>query len=497
MRVAVLSLLLLTACNGYDDLRLLEIEVVEPSEIEPGTTVRIHGQGFALGRTPTVELRGEIYRPGAAVTSIGARLEGRVRSESLIEVPVGADLIDALGGRASIDGEVRVGFRAADGHRDVYASERVRLDVLPDTAAQLRVEGMSEPRDVDEPGQGFGITLSREELGVVGVRVEAVEPRSLAARQGVRAGDTILALDRVNIYGWRDFIPNPSRTESTVLVARDGLRGVHVLRWPHEATVRKVEPLSLAVFVVVGLLIGWCSPIVLAVRRGFLSVAPRAWLVRAALVLLSSALIVLVPALQWTTMWILVLGTLAALFALVSRQRAVTASFALVVCATLTVMLLAKTASIVELVGIQGPQSLRWYLFQTPASSLAFLAFLSGLGILAPSSRLPASLYVAPAAALGAVLFLAGWPAGGSLIGVVVLAAKAGFLLLAAHFLQARLATSAALCAGGLALGVLGLLIDLDAYFPQWSALAVGASCAVAARALVPPWRQISPAVPA
>jgi len=214
-------------------------------------------------------------------------------------------------------------------------------------------------------------------------------------------------------------------------------------------------------------------------------------------VLLCSALIVLVPALQWTTMWILLLGTLAALFALATRQRAVTASFALVVCATLTVMLLAKTASIVELIGVQGPQSLRWYLFQTPASTLAFIAFLSGLGILAPSSRFPASFYVAPAAVLGAVLFLAGWPAGGSLVGVAVLAAKAGFLLLAAHFLQARLATAAALCVGGLSLAALGLQIDLNAFFPQWSALAVGASCAVGARALVPPWRRISPPVPA
>ncbi len=497
MRAAVCSLLLLTACNGYDDLRLLEIETVEPSEIEPGTTLRIHGRGFALGRSPVVELRGDMYRPGAPVTEVEARFDGTVRSESLIEVPVGEGLLEALGGRASIDGEVRVGFRSADGRRDVYASERIRLDVLPDTAAQLRVEGIDEQHDTEGPAREFGVTLSPEELGTAGVRVEAVEPSSFAARQGVRAGDRILALDGVNIYGRRDFVPNPSTTRSTVLVSRDGLRGVHVLQWPHEATMRTTEPLSLTVFVVIGLFLGCCSPIVLALREGFLGTPPKAWLLRAALVVLSSGSIVLVPALQWTTMWILMLGTLAALFALATRQRAVTASFALVVGATLTVMLLARTASIVELVGVQGAQSLRWYLFQTPASTLAFVAFLSGLSMLGAWSRMSASLYVAPAAVLGAVLFLAGWPEGGGALAIPVLAAKGGALLLVAHLVRLRLATSVAICIGGLSLAVLGLLIDLDAYFQQWSALAVGATCALGARALVPRWRRMTPPVPA
>ena len=72
MRVAALGLILLSACSAYDDLGLLEVESIEPPEIEPGTTLRIRGDGFPLGRTPAITLRGSVHRPGAAVVEIGA-----------------------------------------------------------------------------------------------------------------------------------------------------------------------------------------------------------------------------------------------------------------------------------------------------------------------------------------------------------------------------------------------------------------------------------------
>ena len=144
MRAALLSLVLLSACHGYDDLALLEVEQIGPPEIEPGTTLRIRGHGFPLGRDPSIRLRGRSYRPGAAPTSIEASLPGIVRSESLIEVPVTAELIDAMGSRVTIDGEIRVAFPASDGQREVFSAERVRLDLLPDTEMQLRMEGTAD-----------------------------------------------------------------------------------------------------------------------------------------------------------------------------------------------------------------------------------------------------------------------------------------------------------------------------------------------------------------
>ena len=144
MRAVVFLVMLLSACSGYDDLALLEVDSIEPPEIEPGATLRIRGQGFPLGRSPDIVLRGSVYRPGVRASTVDARLAGEVRSESLIEIPIGEELIDALGGRATVDGELRVGFRTADNHRDVFSVERVRLDFLPDTSAQLRADSVRE-----------------------------------------------------------------------------------------------------------------------------------------------------------------------------------------------------------------------------------------------------------------------------------------------------------------------------------------------------------------
>jgi hypothetical protein len=492
MRTAVFFAIFLSACSGHDDLALLEVDTVEPAEIEPGATLRIHGHGFPLGRSPDIVLRGSAYRPGMRARTVDARLAGDVQSESLIEIPIGEELIDALGGRATVDGELRVGFRAADNSRDVFAVESVRLDFLPDTSTQLRADSVREEQAEPVDAQSFGLELSREELGTVGVRVVAVETDGLAAIQGVKPGDTLLGLDGMSLYSWRDFVPDPTKSESTVLVTRDGLRGVHALRWPREATERSVDPVGLAFFVVLGLLLGWVSPATLCVRTRQVKAAPAVWLTRSSLVLIFAALLLFVEALQWTTMWILALGTFAALVTLAARHRAGASSFAFAVIATLTVMLVAGTASIASIVAAQSPTTLRWYLFQSPASFLAFGAYLYGLGALSSRAPLSSSLYSAAAAVLGAALFLGGWPLADSIAGVAVLVGKAAAIMLAAQaFDMSRKA--AITCAGlGLGLALAGILVDLDALFPPWSALAVGCVCAVGVRALVPPLRRES-----
>ena len=492
MRAVVFLVMLLSACSGYDDLALLEVDSIEPPEIEPGATLRIRGQGFPLGRSPDIVLRGSVYRPGVRASTVDARLAGEVRSESLIEIPIGEELIDALGGRATVDGELRVGFRTADNHRDVFSVERVRLDFLPDTSAQLRADSVREEHTETVGAQTFGLDLSREELGTVGVRVVAVEPDGLAAIQGLKPEDTLIALDGMSLYSWRDFVPDPTRSESTVLVARDGLRGVHTLRWPHEATERAVDPVALGLFVLLGLLLGWFSPAMLCLRARPSKVSLPVWLTRLSLVLIFGALLLYVAALQWTTMWILGLGTFAALFTLATRHRAGAFSFAFAVVATLTVMLLARTASVLAIVAAQSPSVLRWYLFQSPASFFAFGAYLYAIGVVSSRNPLASSLYSAAAAVSGAALFLGGWPLAGSVAGIAAVVGKAAAILLAAQFFQMSQKTAIACSGLGLGLAFVGLSVDLDALFPQWSALAVGCVCAVAVRALVPPLRRES-----
>ncbi len=491
MRALVFFVILLGACSGYDDLALLDVETIEPPEIETGGTLRIHGHGFPLGRIPEIRLRGSIYRPGVRASRIDARLAGEVRSESLIEIPVVEELIDALGGRATVDGELRVGFRAADERRDVFSAERVRVDFLPDTSSQLRADASREGQPSALDGsQSFGLELSPEELGTVGVEVVLVDPEGIAARQGVKPGDRVVGLDGMSLYSRRDFLPDPSRTESTVLVARDGLRGVHALRWPLEATQPSAEPVAIGLFVLLGLVLGWLSPATLCLRNGRSEGSFSTWLTRATLVAIFAPLLVFVPALHWTTMWILGLGTFAALFTLASKDRAGASSFSFAVIATLTVMLLARTASLSLIVSAQHPSVLRWYLFQSPASFFACAAYLYALRAVGVRASASASLYSAAAATFGAALFLGGWPLAGSMPGIAALAVKAALLMAAAGAFGMSAKAAATCSVLGVGLALLGFVVDLASLFPQWSALSVGAVCALAVRAIVPPLRR-------
>ena len=492
MRAAVFLVVLLSACAGYDDLALLEVDTIEPPEIEPGSVLRVRGSGFPLGRTPDIVLRGSVHRPGMQPSAVSAHLAGTVQSESLIEIPIEDELIDALGGRATIDGELRIGFRAADDRRDVFSAEPVRVDFLPDTTAQLRADGVREARAEPSGSRSFGLELSHEELGTVGVKVLAVDSEGLAAAQGVKPGDTLVGLDGMSLYSWRDFLPDPSREESIVLVAREGLRGVHSLRWPHEATERPLDPIALGLFVFLGLLLGWVSPAALCLRPHASTVPLSAWLIRSGLVLAFAALLLGVAALQWTTMWILGLGTFASLLTLVTRHRAAAFSFAFAVMAALTVMLLSRTASISAIVAAQSPPVLRWYIFQSPSSFLAFGAYLYALAAVSSRAGLFGSLYAAALAVFGAALFLGGWPMASSVVGIGVLAAKAAALMLVAQVCDMNRKVAAS-CAGlGLGLALVGLVVDIGALFPQWSALAVGCICALVGRAFVPPLRRAS-----
>jgi hypothetical protein len=425
-------------------------------------------------------------------SKVKMRLVGEVQSESLIETPIREGLIEAMGGRATVDGELRVGFRAADGHREVFGAKTVRLDTLPDTPSLIRADGEREEQADLARGPSFGLELSREELGTVGIRVVSVEPGGLAALQGVRSGDTLVGLDGLSLYSWRDFVPDPSKSESTVLVSREGLPGVHALRWPHEATERVIDPVTLSLFAFLGLLLGGLSPAALCLSEGCVRVSLPAWLTRLSFLLIFAALMFCVSALQWATMWILILGALAALFTLASADRSAMWSFMLVVGATLTLMLLGRTASMPGIIGSQASPFLRWYIFQSPASSLALVAYLHGLGIMSARSRLFASLYCAATAVLGATLFLGGWPSAGTAAGVSVLAGKASVIMVAAHAFHMSFKAAATWCGLGLGLAFLGLFVDLSPLFPPWSALAVGCVCALVVQAAIPRLRQES-----
>jgi len=191
-------------------------------------------------------------------------------------------------------------------------------------------------------------------------------------------------------------------------------------------------------------------------------------------------------------MWILGLGTFAALFALVGRDRAGAISFAFAVVATLTVVLLARSASIAAIVAAQSSSVLHWYIFRSPASLLAFGVYLHALGDVTSRPSMSGSPYCAAAAVLGAVLFLGGSPLVASIAGIAVLFAKAAVITIAASVFQ-MIPRVVVTCSGlGLGLAMLGLFFDLGDLFPQWSILSIGCVSAIAVRALLPPLRRES-----
>ena len=54
MRAAVFLVMLLSACSGYDDLALLEVDTIEPPEIEPGGDASdSRSAAFPLDARPT------------------------------------------------------------------------------------------------------------------------------------------------------------------------------------------------------------------------------------------------------------------------------------------------------------------------------------------------------------------------------------------------------------------------------------------------------------
>ena len=395
----------------------------------------------------------------------------------------------------TLDGELRVSFPSADGRREVFAVEPVKLDFLPATHMQLLSEGLEEESEALPAGLEFGVVLSKEELGTAGVRVAAVTPGSFAARQGMKAGDVVVELDGVSIYRWRDFVPDPSRTESTLVVARDGLPGTHSLAWPHEVTRHRGDPLALALFLLLGALLGWTSPALFALDEQRRAPSLSRWGSRVVLTFAFAVLVLFVPSLQWVTMWVLVLGTFAALHTLATRDRTATVSFALAVAAALALILESRSAGIGEILGAQAPGAIHWYVFQTPATTMAFGSYLVALGLI-DEGRLSARLYEAPMAVLGAVLFLGGWPGDAPLVGLAVVPGKALLLLLLAHSFRAPVQAGLWLVALGFALGLAGFAIDLDALFPEWSSLALGFLGAFFVRGLVPPLRRAQTPVP-
>ncbi len=214
-------LLFAVGCGAERDSELLDVEGVSPARVSPGQSLRVDGRGFPERREGTVRLDGLRRTPGGAVEEI--RYEAPVRAEDgAVRLPIDARLLEAMGGRATFRGEVRVSFPSAAGGGRLYGVAReVVVDFLPDTGTDLA-------RDLDRARRGravaqrLGVALDEEERFEGGLRITAVEEGSVAASLGMAEGDRIVAMDGLRLYAITDLVPAPG-IEATVLeVMRDG-----------------------------------------------------------------------------------------------------------------------------------------------------------------------------------------------------------------------------------------------------------------------------------
>jgi hypothetical protein len=217
----VLAAVAVLACAPERDAHLLSVGAVGPDWVEPGAELRIEGQGFPVGRDARVELDGRMHRPGAPADAVSVAVAGRAVSGERIVVRGTAALLEAVGGRGTFEGHVRVVFAGAPGLGSLSGvSAPLTLDMAdPVRALSAEVERSHRARRwLDTVGLGLEEVPSER-----GLTVAEVGPTGEAARAGLRAGDILRRADGVRLRSLGDVAPAPAAGKARLLeVERPG-----------------------------------------------------------------------------------------------------------------------------------------------------------------------------------------------------------------------------------------------------------------------------------
>ncbi len=230
--LAVASLLVgASGCEVPLDADLLEVDAVEPERLEPGVRARVAGSGFPVGRRGRMVLAGTVHSPGEPPRRVRASARVRAVSPEVVEVAVGESLVDAVGGRGTFEGDLRLEFDAAGGGGLVAGSLRgVTLDFAPGSVGRLDRE-LDHRREADALLDLLGITPAVGD-GEAGIRVDGVRADGVAAAAGLAKGDRIVAVDGVRVGAIADVVPPPRATSVVLTVARRGEAGAVRVRVP-------------------------------------------------------------------------------------------------------------------------------------------------------------------------------------------------------------------------------------------------------------------------
>lgn len=220
MRSLACAFALACACAPTTEAELLDVYGVSPDRIEPGHTVRVRGDGFPPGRAARVRLTGTAHRPGREPRSLSVELQGRAISSEQVEAHFTDEELEALGGRATIDGHVVVLFDTAGG-AVIGRSPPLVLDLAPASSVRFPDE-LARRRTAIELVTWFGVTLAEESADAPGLPIEAVREGSPAAETGLVAGDRLTSIDGLRLHALSDFVPPPGAGRALLTVERDG-----------------------------------------------------------------------------------------------------------------------------------------------------------------------------------------------------------------------------------------------------------------------------------
>jgi hypothetical protein len=149
--------------------------------------------------------------------SLDVSLMGHVLSPDRLSVAVDAALI-ARWGRATFDGEVVVDCDppAPRGCHGRLAEARFDVELLGERRAQPLHYAVARLLP------SLGLEISDADSATHGLLVAQVRPGSLAARAGLRQGDTIVRSNGVSLHALADVAPGPSADALALLVRRAG-----------------------------------------------------------------------------------------------------------------------------------------------------------------------------------------------------------------------------------------------------------------------------------
>ncbi|HET8939544.1 MAG TPA: PDZ domain-containing protein [Polyangiales bacterium] len=189
---------------------------VDSPVISVAAPLELRAEGLPSGRRVQVALRGRLAAAGQDERELDVSLLGQVLSPERLSVAVDPALI-ARWGRATFDGSLVVDCDppAPRGCHGTLA--QARFDV------ELAAERRGQPLHyaVERLLPTLGLEISDADSATYGLLVSEVLPGSLAARAGLRKGDTIVRSNGVSLHALADLAPGPRADALSLWVRRD------------------------------------------------------------------------------------------------------------------------------------------------------------------------------------------------------------------------------------------------------------------------------------